>query len=91
MSVHLGTILSPDVVVDHINNDKMDDRIENLQILSTADNIRKSSKGVTKYLRVCPMCKTTFSIEARQLSGKTDPCCSRSCGGKKSHLTKNLK
>lgn len=45
---HNGAI--PDeMLVDHINDKKADDRIENLQLLSHADNLRKgkSFKGVT--------------------------------------------
>ena len=42
MCVKLGRILGPDETVDHINEDRTDDRLENLQILSVADNVRKS-------------------------------------------------
>jgi hypothetical protein len=41
MSISLKRYLSDDETVDHINEDKTDDRIENLQILSSIDNIKK--------------------------------------------------
>ena len=36
--------LEPNEVVDHINNDKTDNRLINLQILSVADNFRKGQE-----------------------------------------------
>ena len=41
MSISLNRYLSDEETVDHINEDKTDDRIENLQILSSTDNIKK--------------------------------------------------
>lgn len=88
MSSHLGRFLRSDEVVDHINNDRMDDRIENYQILTPAENTRKSAKGITYRSFVCPVCKTNFELEVRQCHKSSDPTCSRSCGGKKSHWKK---
>lgn len=88
MSVHLGRMLEKHEVVDHINNDKMDDRIENYQILTMAENTRKSAKGITYRSFTCPVCSIEFSIEARQ-SHRENPTCSRSCGSKKSHWSRN--
>lgn len=41
MSVKLGRILNDDETVDHIDNNKLNDDINNLQILSREDNIAK--------------------------------------------------
>ena len=41
MSVKLGRMLRDDEQVDHIDNDKTNDSIDNLQILSKRDNIAK--------------------------------------------------
>jgi hypothetical protein len=41
MSTYLKRYLLDTETVDHINEDKTDDRIENLQILSSTDNIKK--------------------------------------------------
>lgn len=69
MSVHLGRILERDEQVDHINNDKSDDRIENLQILSFEDNLRKFAREVKKgrFLveMICPSCGLIFIRERR--------------------------
>lgn len=48
MSVKLGRYLDKTETVDHINEDKSDDRIDNLQILSNADNIKKHAKHVAR-------------------------------------------
>lgn len=45
MEQHLGRELLPEEQVDHINEDFTDDRIENLQLLSRAENNRKSNLG----------------------------------------------
>lgn len=78
--------------IDHINNDKLDDRIENLQILSKKENIRKSHPTKKTIELICPVCGKAFMFEAHNLSTHPNPCCSRRCGGIKSHwsLKENL-
>lgn len=50
MEVHLGRVLIyPDETVDHINNDPMDNRIENLQILSRSENAKKQHRDGLAY------------------------------------------
>lgn len=76
--------------VDHINNDKTDDRIENLQLLTQIDNIRKEAALHPARLvdLICPICGKTFKFAARNLSTRNNPCCSRKCGYKKGVLTR---
>lgn len=71
--------------VDHINGDKMDDRIENLQVISRQYNNRKDRLGQERILRKCPVCGVEFLFLKRNLSSHPEPCCSRRCGGIKSH------
>ena len=74
--------------IDHKNNDKLDDRIDNLQILLKQDNLRKSSKRRIMVERVCPVCGKVFMYRKRDLCSHPNPCCSRKCGGIKSHWKK---
>ena len=40
------------LVIDHINNDKLDNRTENLQLVTQRNNLNKDRKGVSKYIGV---------------------------------------
>lgn len=71
--------------VDHINGDKMDDRIENLQIISGTYNRRKDHKHKEMVELECPVCHCKFLFKKGNLSTHPNPCCSRKCGGIKSH------
>lgn len=78
--------------VDHINGDKMDDRIENLQVISRRQNINKSHSKKEMVELTCPICGEKFLFDKRNLPFYKNPCCSRRCGGIKSHITlKNKK
>ena len=71
--------------VDHINGDKMDDRIENLQVISGKYNRQKDHKQKEMLILTCPVCGEEFLFEKRNLLSRPNPCCSRKCGGIKSH------
>lgn len=83
MEVTVGRRLDKHETVDHINGDKSDDRIENLQILSWKDNIQKSVKPIKVVELVCDNCKKTFVRQARTVKSSakkyTSVTCSRSC------------
>ena len=76
------------IEIDHINDDKMDDRINNFQLLTKADNIKKSHVKKKFVELICPVCKKEFFFDKRNLSSHPNPCCSRHCGGIKSHWKK---
>lgn len=87
MSVKLGRELTKEEQVDHIDNDKTNDTIDNLQILTVQENNRKALVGLTK--RVvdfkCPSCGRVFTRLATESISKKNKVfysCSRSCSGK---------
>lgn len=49
LAVKLGRFLTQTETVDHIDGDKTNDDINNLQILSRKENIRKSQKNQILY------------------------------------------
>jgi len=94
MEIHLGRKLEEHETVDHINNDFTDDRIENLQILSRADNTRKQcALNPRKYYEfICPVChnksvKAMNQVKANKKKGKSGPYCSKRCAGIASHFS----
>ena len=93
MSCKLGRYLNSDEVVDHIDDDKLNDCLSNYQILTTRENNAKGRSRTHRTL-ICPVCNEAFTKEARQVdhkiaSGKT-PTCSRTCGGKWSHISARI-
>lgn len=73
--------------VDHINGDKTDDRIENLQVISKDYNIKKDHKVKEMVLLRCPVCGEEFVFPKKDLSTHKNPCCSMKCGNKKKSQT----
>lgn len=64
MSVNMQRVLSKEEQVDHIDSNKLNDKIENLQILSITENIRKmvieTKKSAIVYDIICSECKCNF-------------------------------
>ena len=60
MAVELGRFLTEHETVDHIDNDKTNDSLDNLQILSRSENNIKQFKKPDAILS-CPVCKNTFT------------------------------
>jgi hypothetical protein len=88
MTIHLGRILEDHEHVDHINNDKSDDRIENYQILSASENSKKFVKEVLKgrkMLELICSCGSVFVREKRLCKGKKYVYCSKECGNANIH------
>lgn len=93
MAVHLGRYLNKEEQVDHINGNRLDDYIENLQILTRKENNLKTAieRGATKVIvdLKCPGCGITFSKAYNQthyVKGGNYTSCSRTCSGKIGHL-----
>ena len=92
LAVSLGRHLTRDETVDHIDNNKRNDDISNLQILSMRDNICKSQKK-PPLIGICFICGKSFNvkrnltIEKRLKYKNNELCCSRKCGYKKVSMT----
>ena len=71
--------------VDHINGDKMDDRVENLQVISKKYNNQKDKPIKEMVELICPVYGNKFLLDKRNIPFRKNPCCSRHCGGVKSH------
>lgn len=91
MEQHLGRKLDPNLeTVDHINQDKTDDRIENLQILTRSEHAKKDARPLQLVDLVCLACSKKFKRSAGQekhnrKQRKTGPFCSHRCVGKTYH------
>lgn len=93
MSVKEGRLLGRNEQVDHINDNKADDRLENLQILTPRANTIKSKAKNAKRARmadlICPTCGVAFQRKAAQIEWKLlagrEPACSKTCGGKRGY------
>jgi hypothetical protein len=92
MAVKLGRKLLKQEQVDHINEDKTDDRVSNLQILSVAENNRKHIIASGKQSKLaqlsCAWCDKAFTMKeakyrAKAKAGQTLFYCSRSCGARR--------
>jgi SOS-response transcriptional repressor LexA len=92
----LGRELGLEETCDHIDNDFTNNSVENLQVLSRAENARKEMALHPAEIGTfsCPLCNEMFSREMRLVrgnwkKGRSGPYCSRSCAGKASHLSYN--
>lgn len=87
MEQHLGRKLEEWETVDHINGDSSDDRIENFQLLTRSENVRKSARPTPMYTFICPVCKKETSKRLSQVvanqgvQDKAGPFCGRKCAG----------
>jgi hypothetical protein len=90
MSVHIGRILEAHEQVDHVDGNRGNDDLYNLEIVSRLENLRRYASGLSRTLvtLVCPYCEKPFTREKRQThlgKGKPDgqTHCSRACARRK--------
>ena len=86
MENHLGRLLNSNEVVHHKDENKKNNDISNLEVLSDIEHVRLHSSIGRTYVRLCcPECKRIFVIEKRKsfLSKRHKyTCCSMTCRGK---------
>jgi hypothetical protein len=88
-------ILTKNEEADHIDNNRANDAIENLQILSHAENAKKHRRHKNmkkKMVRMkCPCCGKVFEKQRNYSSvarkDREYDSCSKKCGGKLAYLT----
>lgn len=68
MCIHLGRILSKEEEVDHIDGDKLNDDIKNLEVVTKKDNRRRQYINNKKELieHRCPQCTVIFYRDKRR-------------------------
>lgn len=85
LSVKEKRFLSEDEAADHIDNDKTNDAIENLQVLTKKENSRKHTRTISRKLVLikCPVCEKEFTRRYNQThllgNNKTLSFCRREC------------
>lgn len=85
MEIHLGRRLGRNEVVDHINDDKTDDRIENFQVLTVRGNSSKGKQShKAQYSFICKICNKKFT-RLQYVRVNNVSTCSRSCQAKLQH------
>ena len=80
----IGRLLRKDEVIHHKDENKMNNSLDNLEIMSAQEHSRlHASRGRSVKQITCPECGKLIYKEARQLhKSKKMNFCSRSCNGK---------
>lgn len=84
MTAHVGRRLTREEHVHHINEDSLDDRLDNYEIITPQEHRRRHGKGHKMIEFICPMCEKVATKEARFVKhnrkmGKAGPFCGREC------------
>lgn len=83
VEARLGRPLATDEHVHHLNEDKTDNRPENLEVLSKAEHCRQHfATGRTMVRRTCPGCGCGFEVQVKYVNEGKGIYCSRSCSSR---------
>jgi hypothetical protein len=94
MQKYLGIELPKNEHVHHKNENKLDDRIENLEVIKIQDHTRLHATIYVKKIKVCIVCKKYFTLTIQQQSDercnrKIRKFCSKKCSMKYQYNWKN--
>jgi hypothetical protein len=78
MERHLGYALPSSVHVHHINGDKKDNRLENLQVIAAVDHGLLHAPPQYPTTKVCPVCGVTY--RPHKTKRKRSVSCGAVCG-----------
>lgn len=79
MEEHLGRELGPRELVHHKNEDKLDNRLDNLEVIDVGDHARLHNNKHPR-IKTCAICGKEF--EPHPTKRKRAQCCSWECGRK---------
>ena len=90
---NFGRVPSKQEIIHHIDGNKHNNDISNLEILLRGEHTKRHNKGRTIVELECPACHQIFSREKRNTFLKKHTqytCCSRKCIGYFSNLPKDV-
>ena len=82
MENHLNRLLYDNEIVHHINEDKHNNSIDNLEVMDRVEHNRMHSSTGRAYVQlICPNCGISFQRERRKITKNSVPKCGRKCNG----------
>lgn len=83
----IGRPLKPNEIVHHIDENKRNNKLPNLEIMTRSRHTKKHARKEEVIKLECLLCKKKFERAARherhnRKQGKVGPFCNRSCAGK---------
>jgi predicted RNA-binding Zn-ribbon protein involved in translation (DUF1610 family) len=82
MENHINRLLLDNEIVHHIDENKHNNDIDNLELMDRAEHTRHHFKTGRTFIKfTCPNCGIVFDKEIRQIKKNTIPKCSRKCNG----------